>query len=149
MDFFIGIEAEGYQKGTKTLFIGDVPFIDIDKLIIFLRNENINRVYFGANNFMKLPFWFNEFIEKCPNFISIIAEIKNPKDTLEITNKNRVCFVLYIDINEIQEIKTIKGIKLTWTRLIDMKSWINYTNDLMYKQDVEIKKAWVNYGDKQ
>lgn len=138
MNLFTGIEAEGHQKGKETLFIGDVPVININKLIGFLHKKEITRVYFGANNFRQLPFWFNEFVEKCPFAVSIIAEIKNPDDIPKVKN-NRVTFVLYIDINKIQEIKTVKNKTLTWTRLTDMKSWVNQTDDTIYKRDKEAK----------
>ena len=137
MNFFIGIEAEGDKKGVQTLFIGDFKNANIKKLILFLVARKINRVYFGANNFRQLPFWFIEFVESCPKNISIVAEIKDPIDAIK--QNKRVDFVLYIDIDYIQEIKIIQNKTLTWTRLTDMKSWVNHINDLLYSKDKEIK----------
>ena len=136
MDLFIGTEIEGNKKGIKTLFVGDIPIIDIKKIINFLIDQKINRIYFGADNYRRLPDNFNYFVELCPDNISIVAEIKNPTDA--IRHNKRVDFVLYIDIDNIQEIKTIQDKKLTWTRLTDMQSWVNYIDDFIYTRDEEI-----------
>lgn len=144
MKYFVGREAEGSKdKNVLTLFVGheySEEEVSVRKIVNWLIQNKINRVYFGASNYRKLPLWINDFIDNCPSHISLIAEIKDIDEVLKINkiHRKRIEFVLFLDTSIIHSIKTIIGDTLTWIDLETNHLSINKVDDPIYSDDKEI-----------
>lgn len=144
MKYFIGREIEGSKNiGVSTLFIGpEDPSEEavVSRIIRWLEQNNVDRIYFGAGNYRKLPSWINCFLDNCPRNINIIAEIDDINEIFKVSRyyRCRIEFVLFLDVSEIQSVKTVQDKKLTWIDLQTNTLSTNNINDIIYNEDREV-----------
>lgn len=147
-DLFVGIEAEGPERGVNTLFVGDKEITQERIDAALEKYPDINRVYFGAGNKYGPPKKASSIF---PNLLErgfkIVLEVRSPihLDFLPIDIINKIHVVLTIPVLfnasknnlSINSIKMVFNDQLSW-RTLHKKKYNNYLSDELYEKDIQL-----------
>ena len=84
---YIGIEAEGPNRGMKTLFLADSTTYEEDILSILKSHPDIKHIYFGAGGMRYIP----------RRQIYCLEKLKGMQITIEVDAPNRLKYVPKLD----------------------------------------------------
>lgn len=142
---WIGTEAEGPERGQKTIFI-ELEQVDIPRFKEIL-GWGIHRIYFGAKESFRLPLNIDEVMDaitvnghNIKPGIKLLYETNSIENIKSLSKKFRkVCsIILVIRTTDVDVIKMIDKEKnrLIWFELYN--KFTTYLNDPIYSLDKEV-----------
>lgn len=150
---FIGIEAEGPDRGKRTFFVpkGGTATIGVDKAVSIVKENGISRVYFGAGEQFgmdKVDFELVVVLSKEVDFpfhflceVDSIELLEGIAETVEHELLALIPFVLVVKSKSatarvIRHLKFVNENELFWHKF--ERPVINQINDVLYKTDMEV-----------
>lgn len=139
-----GIEAEGPERGQKTLFIKGGDYIASDLFKETLWKTGICRFYFGARESFSLPLNIEELIsvifDYCPD-ATMLFETNSIEEVYKLPDWVRALFcVVFVLPIEVEVVKIVSKEKryLNWIELQKQNGVLTILDDELYSKDIEV-----------
>lgn len=137
---FVGVEAEGPDRGERTLFI---PKNTCNRRQFLEKAEEycITRLYFGAGNDRGINEDMFDLLPHIPTSYTIYLEITDNKQLEQLPSifcaRATIIFVCVqkVDILQPYIFKIETDTKVEWYELLDTERYENNLNDVLYTED--------------